>query len=1132
MIIVSYVCACLIALLAILFVILKVTKLKTFANNSALFIGAAFIVGVVMFGFFYASTYDGISVVEEVFKSFYSGIKMFALGNDEKVFLDTGNEAIKIVYPVIFGTDTKILSEILIRYVAQISALVIVSGAIISTVWRSISFGFHNLKVWMFHAFSPNKKSYTKNIVYTDLDYEHIRPFLENLQNDKKAINTVVILKKSASTQHGQELAEIIKIQGIKVENESLDFRAIKKFCLFGGSWKINFYSLFEDDIDNLAFGDIALQFYLQCVKEKGDKYKGFIENKKRKNAKTCEDLLLTISTLEKELEEYKQGLDLSKLTEDEQKELENSNKKINSLKNDLAKFQNAKIEKRLDKYDVDFYISFQNESFNNKTNFLRLSNGHIKLVSEYDTVATRFVFENPLTRFVYASKVDLRKSLMISKNINVHFIGFGRINQAIAAKMLPNYQMPNDDIQVNYHIATEGASEKTITEFLARFPALNSVYNEKSKNKNAPEFLSQRKVSNFFHEHNLNALNDDQLYSYANDIVELTEAAKPEDGEPMNVIIIALGNSQTNVDIAIKLRTDISHVLAYKGLKAKREDGHPKIVIYPYVKDNNFFKQSPDLFVNSTTSILEDINSNKNLKTDAEREEYRRKVIEDKDLYFKKYEDYIKNKNKSYYNNDLAFVFETNYAKDVGLPKNKRLEELHINKSDWYKLYDKFHDVSFRYEKLPIINFGRGGYLADPSYEAIVDLAKYVNRYFCKIDNDYDMEEAWKNLNYINQQSNIGTVLSFPTKAGILGFKLIFDKSGKFDDYVYKHNQDLLNKKYRNKKGYKETACLLESCYDRYLASCEYLSKAKAEDEYDVLKEAAGFTLDLDKAIQNNPELVKAQLNGLKVEGELSVKSIKEAFIKKYEATYKEYKAYAEEGFKITQNGSLTDEEKEEQINELAKGHEEIIGKMKTLLLDYFNIVYRSLLTDDFKVIRNTEHNRWYMDKTYFGVVPRDVNKVRYLYGHNKSKDTLRHLCMTTNENLDVLGNLCIEKIAKAGFYIVSEPIDNKPSLKTYNYIPESLNELKFNAKDSKDSDPLLYSIFYTSYYSDVFQYVVLMDYIVDDYIEMKLPKHQRRKFNFMLRFYNSDLLDKKSKELEIILEKKKNEATAKEGE
>ena len=277
-------------------------------------------------------------------------------------------------------------------------------------------------------------------------------------------------------------------------------------------------------------------------------------------------------------------------------------------------------------------------------------------------------------------------------------------------------------------------------------------------------------------------------------------------------------------------------------------------------------------------------------------------------------------------------------------------------------------------------------------------------------------------------------------------------------------------------KEIFDENTCVLETCFSRYLATCEFLSKAKENKAYDVLKETADFSMDLDEVIRNNPEAVKAQLGDIKVNESLSVAAIKKAFVEKYEEDYKSYKTYAEKGFVITQNDDLTIEEKDAQLTELAKDNKEVVDKMKVILKQYYNIVYKSLLTDKFKVIRNTEHNRWYMDKTYFGVVPRDLKKVRYLYGKNKSKDTLRHLCMTTNEELETLAERCIDKIAEAGFYIMNDPDKNKPSIKTYNFIPSSLNELKFNAINSKKSDPLLYSIFNTKRYFNCYVYLLLL--------------------------------------------------------
>ena len=53
----------------------------------------------------------------------------------------------------------------------------------------------------------------------------------------------------------------------------------------------------------------------------------------------------------------------------------------------------------------------------------------------------------------------------------------------------------------------------------------------------------------------------------------------------------------------------------------------------------------------------------------------------------------------------------------------------------------------------------------------------------------------------------------------------------------------------------------------------------------------------------------------------------------------------------------------------------------------------------------------------------------------------------------------------------------------------------------------------------------------VLDNYSEMKLPEHKRRKFNFMLRFYHEEDLKEKSAKLEADIAKKEK-APAKEGE
>ena len=232
MIYVSFVFAILIALLAISFVALKFSKAKTFALNT-LFIAVAFCFGVIMFGFFFASTTTK-NPFETIFSSIYSAIKMFALGNNADVFV--ASETVKYS-----SENLELLSIIIVRYIGQIGALVIASSAIISTINKTLKLSWRKVFVFFIHLFGirgVNRKGYSLNVLYTDLNFEQIKPFLQKLQENPKSINKVVILKTDAATQHGQELTELIKMMDIEVLQEGFDPYAMRKLCVFKKKYK------------------------------------------------------------------------------------------------------------------------------------------------------------------------------------------------------------------------------------------------------------------------------------------------------------------------------------------------------------------------------------------------------------------------------------------------------------------------------------------------------------------------------------------------------------------------------------------------------------------------------------------------------------------------------------------------------------------------------------------------------------------------------------------------------------------------------------------------------------------------------------------------------------------------------
>ena len=1125
---ISFLCAIIMAITAVIFVILKISKLKTFANNSILFIAIIFIFGVVMFGFFYGATHPAMNTIEKIYNSFYSAIKMFALGNGDEIFKSlTEGEKVIVAYPAILDWNVELVSLVLIRYVAQISALVVVSGAVIAKVYKEISLHAKSFKVSFVHFFDVlHWKSYTQNIVYTDLEYEDLKPFLENIKNDKKAVNKVVILKTSATTQHGQELAEIIKLEGIQVINEGLDYRAFKKFCLFHGTWKINFYSIMFNDSDNLAFGEEAAKFFSNKAKSKI-----FLDLKKMKHNKTkleknYNDCKTTLDTLKVELKSDENNLKLKKQVEEAEKALNKAHEAL--------KFKNRKIKKY--KYDVDFYVSFQDESFNSKTNFYRISNGHIKLVSEYSTVATRFVFDNPITRLIYNKSTDIKEQLGKENNVHIYFVGFGGINQAIAAKMLPNYQLPDDKIQVHYHIVSGGADKKTVSEFLNKFPALSDIYPTQKGNKiKRPyneTFLPQKDVASFFDAKSLNFFNEDELHSFAKDLVnDLNELHKAKQSSK-HIFIIALGNSQANVDVALRLRTQIRNICASVNDEILETNGCKPVVIYPYIKDNKFFKQPTSLFVRITDAIIQEKKDKSDVNEISEKEY--------KDMYGK----FAKKLNKSYYNNDLSFVFETNYPKEALTPKKRVLKKMNITKKLWFRYFDYFHDASYKYEELPIINFGRGGYIADPSHEALIWLAKHVNRYYCKIDNNFDMEESWVKTNYPNQQSNIGTVLSFPLKANVLGYKISYDDTDAFDDYVHLKDKCKI-KKFFHLATWKRADNIVEARFKKYVETCEFLENTrKIPGYFDVLDRAAGFTNDFNVYLNNNSDAVRKELK-IPGSGVLTISEVKTAFAKKYDSVLEKYNTftskldeYDEKIENVQFDEKLTKEQKETKVEELNAAKSkfkknttaDFFNDMEKALSAYYNLVFKSLLTKDFGIIRNIEHNRWYLDKSYSGVVPRELAKIKQDYGSNKSIDGLRHLCMTTNAGLDVLEEKGIRKVVEEGFYILCPKDTTKPTLPRKHKRITSFAELPFNAADKDETEPLISKIFEVNYYMDVFQYRVLMDYIVDNYANMKNNGLHRNKHNYMVRFLNEEKFQEDKKNLESKLLNKVQEKSKEE--
>lgn len=379
-------------------------------------------------------------------------------------------------------------------------------------------------------------------------------------------------------------------------------------------------------------------------------------------------------------------------------------------------------------------------------------------------------------------------------------------------------------------------------------------------------------------------------------------------------------------------------------------------------------------------------------------------------------------------------------------------------------------------------------------------------------------MEDSWVKQNYQNQQSNIGTVLSFPMKANVLGFKFQYNDLDSLVDYVHLKDKKCLRNFWRH-CAFKKSASIAQACFDQYINTCEYLEYNRTNNEdYEVLKEAVNFTDKFEEYLKENSKDIADNLNIPHTGEILTLDDVKNHFVTTYDKILKPYYENYLKGLYSIERKNPGENPTEEKLKKIEKdyeaelkaykdSHDEITSEMAKALENYYNLIFKSILTPDFYVIRNIEHNRWYLDKTYYGVVPREVNKVKSDYTTNKSKDGLRHLCMTSNGQLEVLGKLCIKEIARDGYYLV-EKNDLMPKYKEKHIRLESFKDLPFDASKSNKRDPLLFNIYKTNYYSDVFQYRVLVNYIIDRYQEMKECHLHRSKHNFILRMYDVEKL------------------------
>lgn len=516
---------------------------------------------------------NGSSVWESIFQGFYRGASAFALQNSPDIFEGAAGEN-----PSSGLANTVLIAKVLLLYVGSPVQLASLSLSVISSLYRRFRASFDNALAWVkswprrLHL-HPEKRPPYKTVVYTDMPYRDIEYFLRSLKKDRQMILHVVVPRSAEATGEGEELASILKLNEYAVYEDYLDDFSSFKLHLRSGlvRGRINFYSLFKEDADNLRFANLALAY--------------------------CDDL-------ERKAKRKKLRLFLRRLG-----------------------FKVKDARSIVDRHLVRFYVSFQDEKFNAKVDFMKGSKGAIKLVNEYSWAATKFVYKNPLNRLLdFNLPSDAAGDLAAKRlrgegvsDLHVYLLGFGHIGQALLDRMFPSYQfalpmgnkgqgsllpsgMPPQ--KVHYHVYDEEADEK-LKEYLSRYPSFYEANYEEGGHYFERPFLDGEKENLPFSPHRVKLDSEATYASMAKDIADaLSSKRDREAGQLPNqaIAIVSLGSSEANVSAALSLRKAFRRAMAVKNRGFKEWGKRKALVIYPYVKETDAYRPDERLFASLIT--------------------------------------------------------------------------------------------------------------------------------------------------------------------------------------------------------------------------------------------------------------------------------------------------------------------------------------------------------------------------------------------------------------------------------------------------------------------------------------------------------------------------------------------------
>lgn len=244
-----------IPILFLLFFIFKNTKYRTYCNNSYILV-SLFLLSYLMFGLInFTQGKDNLTII---FDSLFNAIRMFTLSN--------GTDALGSL-----ASHTE--HTILIIYVDQLVCLLSVSLVLLTTLMKTfrarMNNFFNGIKALPYFLNLRNTNRTVKNVVYTDLPFDQIEEFLKKLKKMDGMILKVVVLYSSTKSERGEFLTDALKLNNYDVSNEYFSLQSLKKM-IFAPNGKVNVYSLFYNDDDNIEFANMVLKlFKYKSVKRK-----------------------------------------------------------------------------------------------------------------------------------------------------------------------------------------------------------------------------------------------------------------------------------------------------------------------------------------------------------------------------------------------------------------------------------------------------------------------------------------------------------------------------------------------------------------------------------------------------------------------------------------------------------------------------------------------------------------------------------------------------------------------------------------------------------------------------------------------------------------------------------------------